>query len=164
MRNLFLFDPEIRSRPNRIRYSGNMFARRLSIQRIDSTGAGPACPIHWIDNFAMRNFTNDALFDDTLPAADGLLEAGSPRPTRSPSARHGRLVSPQGLPQARRASGSCWNSNSRSRRDSAFRSPCRRLRSRAVPKMKFSLAPSLQPGILRAPAWSQHSNCSAAAS
>jgi hypothetical protein len=25
----------------------------------------------------MRNFTNDALFDDTLPAADGLLEAGS---------------------------------------------------------------------------------------
>jgi hypothetical protein len=25
----------------------------------------------------MRNFTNDALFDDTLPAADGLLEAGT---------------------------------------------------------------------------------------
>ncbi len=24
----------------------------------------------------MRNFTNDAIFDDTLPAADGLLEAG----------------------------------------------------------------------------------------
>ncbi len=34
------------------------------------------CPIHWIDNFAMRNFTNDAVFDDTLPAADGLLEVG----------------------------------------------------------------------------------------
>ena len=25
----------------------------------------------------MRNFTNDAVFDDTLPIADGLLEAGS---------------------------------------------------------------------------------------
>jgi hypothetical protein len=25
----------------------------------------------------MRNFTNDAIFDDTLPAGDGLLEAGS---------------------------------------------------------------------------------------
>ena len=25
----------------------------------------------------MRNFTNDAVFDDTLPAADGLLEAGT---------------------------------------------------------------------------------------
>lgn len=24
----------------------------------------------------MRNFTNDAVFDDTLPVGDGLLEAG----------------------------------------------------------------------------------------
>lgn len=54
-----------------------MFVRRLSIQRIDSTGERHDCPIHWIDNFAMRNFTNDAVFDDTLPIADGLLEAGN---------------------------------------------------------------------------------------
>jgi hypothetical protein len=53
-----------------------MFARRISIQRIDSSGVAHPCLIHWIDNFAMRNFTNDAVFDDTLPAADGLLEAG----------------------------------------------------------------------------------------
>jgi hypothetical protein len=53
-----------------------MFVRRLSIQRIDPDGARHACPLHWIDNFAMRNFTNDAVFDDTLPADDGLLEAG----------------------------------------------------------------------------------------
>jgi hypothetical protein len=53
-----------------------MFARRLSIQRIDVNGERHACPLHWIDNFAMRNFTNDAIFDDTLPAGDGLLEAG----------------------------------------------------------------------------------------
>jgi hypothetical protein len=53
-----------------------MFVRRISIQRIDSTGTAHPCPIRWIDNFAMRNFTNDAVFDDTLPAADGLLEAG----------------------------------------------------------------------------------------
>jgi hypothetical protein len=59
------------------RYSGTMFVRRLSIQRIDSSGERHACPIRWIDNFAMRNFTNDAVFDDTLPAADGLLEAGT---------------------------------------------------------------------------------------
>jgi hypothetical protein len=25
----------------------------------------------------MRNFTNDAVFDDTLPVADGVLEAGN---------------------------------------------------------------------------------------
>jgi hypothetical protein len=53
-----------------------MFARKLTIERIDPTGAAHACPIKWIDNFAMRNFTNDAIFDDTLPIADGLLEAG----------------------------------------------------------------------------------------
>jgi len=54
-----------------------MFARRLSIERIDAAGARHPCPIHWIDNFAMRNFTNDAVFDDTLPLADGLMEAGN---------------------------------------------------------------------------------------
>jgi len=59
-----------------IDYSRAMFARRISIQRIDPTGTAHPCPIRWIDNFAMRNFTNDAVFDDTLPAADGLLEAG----------------------------------------------------------------------------------------
>jgi hypothetical protein len=54
----------------------SMFSRRISIERIDPAGLRTACPIAWIDNFAMRNFTNDAVFDDTLPRADGLLEAG----------------------------------------------------------------------------------------
>jgi len=53
-----------------------MFARKLSIERVDEGGQLHACPMHWIDNFAMRNFTNDAIFDDTLPAGDGLLEVG----------------------------------------------------------------------------------------
>ena len=53
-----------------------MFARKLRIERIDLGGQPHACPIKWIDNFAMRNFTNDAIFDDTLPVADGILEAG----------------------------------------------------------------------------------------
>jgi hypothetical protein len=53
-----------------------MFVRRLRVERVDASGQTHACPIAWIDNFAMRNFTNDAVFDDTLPGADGLLEAG----------------------------------------------------------------------------------------
>ena len=53
-----------------------MFLRKLKIDRIDEQGHAHPCPIHWIDNFAMRNFTNDAVFDDTLPVGDGLLEAG----------------------------------------------------------------------------------------
>ena len=54
-----------------------MFARTFSIERIDAAGARYPCPIRWIDNFAMRNFTNDAVFDDTLPVADGRMEVGT---------------------------------------------------------------------------------------
>jgi hypothetical protein len=54
-----------------------MFIRKLTVERIDSAGTAYPCPIKWIDSFAMRNFTNDAIFDDTLPIADGLLEAGN---------------------------------------------------------------------------------------
>lgn len=49
-----------------------MFARRIRVMH-----NGQPCPLKWLDNFSMRNFTNDAVFDDTLPAADGLLEAGA---------------------------------------------------------------------------------------
>ena len=53
-----------------------MFQRRVTIEYTDSITARP-CPIKWLDNFAMRNFTNDAVFDDTLPIADGALEIGN---------------------------------------------------------------------------------------
>lgn len=53
-----------------------MFARKVRVERVDAEGRTHPCPIAWIDNFAMRNFTNDAIFDDTLPAGDGLLEVG----------------------------------------------------------------------------------------
>ncbi len=54
-----------------------MFARRMTVNRIDAAGERHACPIGQIDNFAMRNFTNDAVFDDTFPAGDGVLEIGN---------------------------------------------------------------------------------------
>ena len=54
-----------------------MFARKVTIEYLSDTTPPKPCPIHWLDNFAMRNFTNDAIFDDTLPIADGLLEAGA---------------------------------------------------------------------------------------
>jgi hypothetical protein len=54
-----------------------MFARKVKIERIVEDGSEIPCPIAWIDNFAMRNFTNDAIFDDTLPVGDGLLEIGN---------------------------------------------------------------------------------------
>jgi hypothetical protein len=38
-------------------------------------GEQRACPLEWLDQFCMRNFTNAAEFDDTLPIADGTVEA-----------------------------------------------------------------------------------------
>ena len=34
-----------------------------------------ASPVEWLDQFCMRNFTNSADFDDTLPVGDGKIEA-----------------------------------------------------------------------------------------
>jgi hypothetical protein len=53
-----------------------MFARLVHVEQVDAAGGRHDCPLFWIDNFAMRNFTNNSDFDDTLPLADGLLEVG----------------------------------------------------------------------------------------
>ncbi|SEB83319.1 hypothetical protein SAMN05443244_1956 [Terriglobus roseus] len=53
-----------------------MFVRRITIERVTADGVVMPCPLKAIDSFCMRNFTNDAVFDDTMPIADGLLEAG----------------------------------------------------------------------------------------
>ena len=54
-----------------------MFQRQVSVEHGSGEGPEMPCPIKWLDNFAMRNFTNDAVFDDTLPTADGALEIGN---------------------------------------------------------------------------------------
>jgi hypothetical protein len=54
-----------------------VFARKVSVTYLDAAGGEQKCPLAWIDNFAMRNFTNDAVFDDTLPVGDGVLEVGN---------------------------------------------------------------------------------------
>ena len=53
-----------------------MFQRKLRIEIVGVDGSASPCPIKGLDSFAMRNFTNDAVFDDTLPVADGVMEAG----------------------------------------------------------------------------------------
>jgi hypothetical protein len=58
-----------------------MFARKVRVQYGPKGAATPAsikdCPLKWLDSFSMRNFTNDAVFDDTIPVGDGLMEVGS---------------------------------------------------------------------------------------
>jgi len=53
-----------------------MFARKIRVE-YEENGQRHACPLKWLDSFSMRNFTNDQVFDDTIPAGDGLLEIGT---------------------------------------------------------------------------------------
>lgn len=56
-------------------YTRSMYARKLRVEIV--LGAERRlCPLDWLDNFCMRNFTGQAEFDDTLPIGEGLLEAG----------------------------------------------------------------------------------------
>ena len=53
-----------------------MFARKIRIE-YEHDGRRLPCPLKWLDNFSMRNFTNSSVFDDTLPVADGQMEIGA---------------------------------------------------------------------------------------
>ncbi|MGH9565421.1 MAG: hypothetical protein ACRD4I_05530 [Candidatus Angelobacter sp.] len=52
-----------------------MYSRKVRVRHVSGERLEP-CPLKWLDNFAMRNFTNDLIFDDTLPLADGEMEIG----------------------------------------------------------------------------------------
>jgi hypothetical protein len=51
-----------------------MYAQTFNVNVV-ICGESRACPLDWLDQFCMRNFTNSAEFDDTLPVADGRVEA-----------------------------------------------------------------------------------------
>jgi hypothetical protein len=53
-----------------------MFSRRIRVEYETNDHRKP-CELKWLDSFSMRNFTNDAVFDDTLPISDGLMEIGA---------------------------------------------------------------------------------------
>ena len=51
-----------------------MYAQKFSVDVLIRDERKP-CPLDWLDQFCMRNFTNSADFDDTLPVSDGRIEA-----------------------------------------------------------------------------------------
>jgi len=51
-----------------------MYAQKFQVDVL-IRGERKPCPLEWLDQFCMRNFTNSPDFDDTLPVADGCLEA-----------------------------------------------------------------------------------------
>ena len=55
-------------------YDGEVYAQKLRVEVV-IRGERQKCPLEWLDQFCMRNFTNAVEFDDTLPVADGIVEA-----------------------------------------------------------------------------------------
>jgi hypothetical protein len=53
-----------------------VFARKIRVE-YEKDGQIHLCPLKWLDNFSMRNFTNASAFDDTLPLSDGVMEIGT---------------------------------------------------------------------------------------
>jgi hypothetical protein len=51
-----------------------MYAQKFKVEVL-IRGERRPCPLDWLDQFSMRNFTNSAEFDDTLPVSEGRLEA-----------------------------------------------------------------------------------------
>jgi hypothetical protein len=54
-------------------YDGNVYAQKFRVELVIG-GERRASPMEWLDQFCMRNFTNAAEFDDTLPLEDGVVE------------------------------------------------------------------------------------------
>ena len=81
-----------------------MFARKIRVE-YEEAGERHACPLKWLDSFSMRNFTNDQVFDDTIPAGDGVLEIGTRVPLERLQRVDGRLVPAQKLPAEGRYAG-----------------------------------------------------------
>jgi hypothetical protein len=51
-----------------------VYSQKLNVDLLIGGQRRP-CPLDWLDQFCMRNFTNSPDFDDTLPVADGKIEA-----------------------------------------------------------------------------------------
>lgn len=55
-------------------YDERMYAQKFRVELVIG-GERKPCPLEWLDQFCMRNFTNAAEFDDTLPTGEGRVEA-----------------------------------------------------------------------------------------
>jgi hypothetical protein len=55
-------------------YDREVYAQRFKVELLIGEERR-LCPLEWLDQFCMRNFTNAAEFDDTLPISEGEVEA-----------------------------------------------------------------------------------------
>ena len=54
-------------------YDHEVYAQKFKVELV-IRGERKICPLEWLDQFCMRNFTNAAEFDDTLPLDNGTVE------------------------------------------------------------------------------------------
>ena len=69
-----LCEPQQLGTPDFRCYSLRMYSQKFNVYVV-IRGVRCACPLEWLDQFCMRNFTNAAEFDDTLPVEEGRVEA-----------------------------------------------------------------------------------------
>jgi len=50
-----------------------VYAQKFKVEVV-IRGERITCPLEWLDQFCMRNFTNAVEFDDTLPLENGAVE------------------------------------------------------------------------------------------
>jgi len=72
-----------------------MYAQKFNVNVV-VRGESRACPLDWLDQFCMRNFTNSADFDDTLPVADGRNRSQFPPDSRTVRRRPCRWLTQRG--------------------------------------------------------------------
>ena len=58
---------------NRDDMMADVYAQKFKVELVVG-GKRRECPLEWLDQFCMRNFTNAAEFDDTLPLDNGTVE------------------------------------------------------------------------------------------
>jgi hypothetical protein len=72
-----------------------MYAQKFRVEVVTGEKR-QAAPLEWLDAFCMRNFTGSAEFDDTLPVADGEIEASLKVNAQSFAAAFGEWLKKRG--------------------------------------------------------------------
>ena len=73
MRPVVFTEVRLHAPPQSACYTAGVYARKLEVDVVIGGERRP-CPLEWLDAFCMRNFTNAAEFDDTLPTGEGRVE------------------------------------------------------------------------------------------
>jgi hypothetical protein len=81
LRTIGVIFSQVNQTEERTKTYNAMYSRHISVQYLLNGKLAP-CPMKWLDSFSMRSFTNDSIFDDTLPIGDGEMRIGTRVPLK----------------------------------------------------------------------------------